>query len=818
MNPRVRLCATGAFSVLALAHQAQAQDRAPVREATMIEELVVTAQKREESLQDIPVAVSAYTDETRDVVGIRSIQDFATFTPGLSFNTTTDRMSLRGIGRLTNVLGSDPGVAVYADGFYTASNSEASKSTLFVDRVEILRGPQGTLYGRNSVGGAINVISKRPDEKFGGEARATIGNYEHLTLEGVVSIPITEGLRTKVGGMWIKQDDGYFENRAGGPDEGGVADDTYFEVQVEADLGDNATAWIRYSTTNWDQRARTTAVVTPYYNTTSPIFTNGNPAGPNAFLRPEALFPSALYLYSTPNPAVTDERTFSTNTPNSRTLEDQHTLIAQLDWNLGWANLRYIGGYNQSNFRLVTDYDNTARESYAAPLVGTTVYPQIVSEYIEDKKFWSNELNLSSNGDGPLQWIVGLYYYREKYRQPITLYAPNQAQIATPRIGVATTPGYLALPAAPNPERLIYRAFGDLDITATAAFGQIDYAVTDTFKVTAGLRYSKDEKEATESARLVLFDPITLARFGSAIDITSASGGRGPATRSLEGEWDAWSGTLGAEWAPDNDTLVYGKYSRGYKAGGFNLGALAVRPEVDPEYVDAYEAGLKKNFGTMLQTNAAIFYYKYEGAQVPVSVVRNGVNQSEFVNIEESTSFGVELEAVWMPTDQIRIMFNYAYLDAQIEEACCIINSSDLLARDVNANPSGPLIGGRQGQDLSGNSLPSSPKNKIALNGTYRFDFEPGSLTLSGTYSWKDEVSYGIFDYSREIAPSQDQLDLRMIWMDAQDRYTIIGFVRNVFDDVLLDGIDVGAENAGSIKTITITPPRTFGVELQYRF
>ncbi|MDF2900384.1 MAG: TonB-dependent receptor [Phenylobacterium sp.] len=813
MKRRIELLVSSAVLACVAGAAAHAQSSG----AYVIEELVVTAQKREESLQEIPVAVSAFTDTARDIVGIRSVQDFATFTPGLSFNAGTDRMSLRGVGRLTNVLGSDPGVAVYADGFYTASNSEASKTPLFVDRVEILRGPQGTLYGRNSIGGAINVISKRPDATFGGEIRGTLGNYDYKQLEGVVSIPITEGIRTKFGGMWTKQDDGYFKNVAGGPSEGGAVDDTYFEAQIEADLGD-VTAWLRYSTSSWDQRSRSSAVVTPYYNTTSPIFTDTNPLGPNAFLRPEGLFPSALYLYNTPNPAVDDPRTFSTNTPGTRNLDDQHQLIAHVTWDLGWAALKYIGGYNQYHFTLISDYDNTARTSYAAPVVGTQVFPTIVSEYIEDKKFWSNELNLSSTHDGPLQWIAGLYYYREKYRQPITLYAPNQPQIETPRIGAATTPGYLALRAAPNPDRMIYLASGDLDTKATAAFGQIDYAFNDAFKVTAGLRYSKDEKDALETARLIYFNPLTLGAVGGAIDITTASGGRGPASRNLSGEWDAWSGTIGGEWTPDDDTLAYAKYSRGYKSGGFNLGALAARPGVDPEFLDAYEAGFKKNFGATLQTNVALFYYQYEGAQVPVSVVRNGVNQSEFINIEESESIGAELEAVWAPLDALRILFNYSYLDATIEKACCIINAADLLATDVNANPSGPLIGGRQGQDLSGNRLPSSPKHKVALNGTYRFDFEPGSLTLSGTYSWKDKVSYGIFDYSREFAPAQDQVDVRAIWADAGDRYTVIGFVRNVFDEELLDGIDIGAANAGSLRTITLTPPRTYGIELQYRF
>ncbi|MAK62755.1 MAG: hypothetical protein CMK09_17435 [Ponticaulis sp.] len=128
--------------------------------------MYVTAQRREEDLNDIAVAVTVLDDEKRDRMGIRTIEDFANFTPGMNFSTSLDRISIRGVGRLTNIIGSDPGVATYNDGFYTASSAEASKTPMFVERVEILRGPQGTLYGRNSVGGAMDVVSKRPTQEF----------------------------------------------------------------------------------------------------------------------------------------------------------------------------------------------------------------------------------------------------------------------------------------------------------------------------------------------------------------------------------------------------------------------------------------------------------------------------------------------------------------------------------------------------------------------------------------------------------------------------------------------------------------------------
>jgi len=162
------------------------------RSASVLEEIIVTAQKRSQGLQEVPVAVSAFTSETRDLLGVNTIADLTDFTPGLSYATTLDRMSLRGVGRLTNNYGSDPGIATYSDGFYTASNVEAGKRPIHTERIEVLRGPQGTLYGRNSIGGALNVISKRPTDTWTGEVRAVAGNYDTQIFDSTLSKPLTD--------------------------------------------------------------------------------------------------------------------------------------------------------------------------------------------------------------------------------------------------------------------------------------------------------------------------------------------------------------------------------------------------------------------------------------------------------------------------------------------------------------------------------------------------------------------------------------------------------------------------------------------------
>src|SRR4051794_15683162 len=199
LQHKVRLLASSALlvAVAAFGPAAHAQSRSGTTAAASntIEELVVTAEKRSQSLQDVPVAISAFTSAKRDLLGINSIQDMTNFTPGLNYTSANDRASVRGIGRLTNAHPVAVPVAVYDDGIYPPSTAPAGKSAIFTDRVEVLRGPQGTLYGRNSIGGAINVISKRPTEEFQGEVRATVANYGRTLLEGTVSGPLAPDLQ-----------------------------------------------------------------------------------------------------------------------------------------------------------------------------------------------------------------------------------------------------------------------------------------------------------------------------------------------------------------------------------------------------------------------------------------------------------------------------------------------------------------------------------------------------------------------------------------------------------------------------------------------
>ncbi|MGH8239096.1 MAG: TonB-dependent receptor plug domain-containing protein, partial [Steroidobacteraceae bacterium] len=409
MNQRILLsCAVS--SVLGIAASAALAQEGTGRSTSVLEEVIVTAQKRSEGLQDVPVAVSAFTSETRDLLGITTIGDLTDFTPGLSYATTLDRMSLRGVGRLTNNYGSDPGIATYSDGFYTASNVEAGKRPIHTERIEVLRGPQGTLYGRNSIGGALNVISKRPTDTWQGEVRAVAGNYDTQIFDGSISGPITDWLRFKASGSSGGQGEGFFRDEDGGPSEGNVGDDLYAEGQLEFNIGDAVDGWFKYGHTEWNQRRRSARQISaqdisPRYF--GGLFPNTTFNGPQTAVAPGvAGFPAgvpnvtlATPPYSTTNPSVRDERLFNTDTPFETNLDHVHIYTLELIWHTGFADVKYVGGYQGYTYQQESDFDNTSRETPYTVLVGGgpsalspaivlpatpfTIFPQVRAFYQE---------------------------------------------------------------------------------------------------------------------------------------------------------------------------------------------------------------------------------------------------------------------------------------------------------------------------------------------------------------------------------------------------------------------------------------------------
>lgn len=897
MKFRRSLLATSALLAAAFAAEAHAQ-----ASNTTIEELVVTAERREQSLQDVPVAISAFTAENRELLGITTVQDMTNFTPGLQYSSQLDRVSLRGVGRTTNVHAADPSVSVYSDGIYTTSTVEAGKTPLFLDRVEVLRGPQATLYGRNAIAGAINLISKRPTDEWYAEARATYANYDRRLIEGAVSGPTAiPGVNFRLAANWEKQTEGWYDNIVPGmPDEGNIIDTNIVEGQLKFDFNENFEAWMKLTLIQWRNGgggpgSRGTWTPAPY--STFQVANGATTIDPGYGCSGRTTNVVNLSPTGCTNPQLSDPRKFASVVPFQIKLDDTFIFASEWTYHADNFDVKYTTGGARYHYTLNRPPDDNVApvQQFTLP-GGLTIYPQQLYTYEEREQWWSHEVTLTSTHDGPLQWLTGVYFWNEHYRQPTSTYLFSQNQLAAP-VG-ASCPRFGNV-CPPNP--LLQRTVDEprFHIQSKAIYGQVDYEVTESLKFTAGIRYSKDTKKGSEEARVICFAffactpglyPEQLSIFTPAVDLTQTLFIPGPtppegvvsdftfdpatgrARREYDGKWDEVTGNIGFQWEPDSDTNAYIRYSKGYKPGGFRIGvdtALTANPYTEKETLDDIEFGIKKTFGNF-QANIAFFNYWYKNAQIPLTVVSTagGVVQanSVFYNVPKAVSRGVEVETIWQPIENLQILANYSYLDSHITESRGAVDPADPAALDPDANPIGSIAdcvarqatpsttdncaadlfsiaqgGGFQlGQDLKGQKLPNAPKHKVAVNVNYTWQFDAGALTGSVSYTWRDAQYGSIFNRSYTRSPSWDQVDARLSFTPENDRWTGILFVRNLFDDIGYEGGAAASRRAGYIgpatpsapgtpvtvlpvsqgiaSTYPITPPRTYGIELQYRF
>jgi iron complex outermembrane recepter protein len=839
-------CSVGALiaiSSLALADPPAPPTSAPASATTAsgaadngetLEEIVVTAEKRSENLEVVPVAVTAFTSRERDLIGVQTIQDVTDFTPGLAYSTVLDRAFIRGVGRETNNLATQPGVATYNDGLYNSSVVAASGGPLFEDHIEVLRGPQGTLYGRNSIGGTINSISKKPTDDWYAEVRTNIANYGVYDFSAALSGPITDTVRIRLSGYRNTQEDGWFNNLALDRQEGGKGDYFYWEAQLDWKPTADIYFWIKFNQLGYEDSYRTFNTIGSYGYDVLPPGTLA-PTAPFGFLQPS--FKAINAAECNNNPGSINIRSFCSNSPDSAKLQRDYQVTPQLTWITPYGfDVKYIGGYTTYWYNLLQDFDDTSMQSYVYPAPGgATSTPVVVSQYIENKKYWSNEVDLTSHSDSSFQWIAGLYQYAEHEDQPVNLPVVGQDQLLTP---IYSTPPFAPAPRNVLGDNIFYT---DLNIKAHsyAAFAQTDWKFLPTWKLTTGLRYNYDKSSGLEATRLLFFSgtptfpgvpPIAFDITPTTISQTLAPGVVGkpflnPATgnyqRYLDASWNAVTGTAGLEWQPIESTLGYIKFSRGYKAGGLNAGSIVAIPETNPEYLNAYELGVKYS-ARKFQINQDFFYYDYNGLQIPLSVQpASGPAISETFNIPKVTSFGSESEIIFRPIADWMFLLDYSYLEAYIATKFSAVNNVAAETTPLNANGTPGYVS----TNVDGATVPETPRHKIAFNSNYSWRFAPGSLNFSASYVYKAHTYSSIFNEPYTLAPAYATLDFRTTWTDASDKYTVFLFCHNCTNKLAYDGVAAGVAYQVAFpsarNTITqtpgIIPPRQYGIEIQYR-
>ncbi|HEY8538012.1 MAG TPA: TonB-dependent receptor, partial [Steroidobacteraceae bacterium] len=528
---RRTLLSCAVSGALGLSAAAMAQDR---QRETTLEEIIVTAERRAESVFEVPLSISAYSDTARETIGILSIQDMANFAPGVSFNMATDRPSIRGIARQSNFFTLDSPVANYIDGVYTSSVQDAQRRPIFIERTEILRGPQGALSGRGSIAGAFNTISKLPTDTFQIEAGAFYGNFRRYGGEATVSGPlIDDHLRARVNVGVYRQDKGYFENVSRGDTEGDQPNNRdIFDLLLTGTIG-SFDYFLKAAYADYDESRHTGMSFAPFYssyenqpaNMTAVQFAQARAYGATS----STLVPQGSWglfdnidgrIGNVPNNPVLltgDTRKFANDFHSRQKLDNHHNYTMHLTWHTGPVDIKYIGGHQNYRYTQWTDVDGVDVVQMQLPTFlgtpGRIVNPSGTNMYMEEREWYSNELTFTSTTDGPISWIFGLYQSVEDFNQePATTTYPGYEELNTPMgtvdallalLGVPFNPAGIR-PVVPNP-RPYTSVVGLIDgkTVSSAAFGQVDFKFSDAWKLTVGLRYNKDEKDASEALRYI---------------------------------------------------------------------------------------------------------------------------------------------------------------------------------------------------------------------------------------------------------------------------------------------------------------------------
>jgi iron complex outermembrane recepter protein len=562
-------------------------------QSSELEEVLVTAQRRGERLQDVPITVTVLDAEQIQYARVQQIGDVASRTPGVSFDAypaSQPRVFIRGIGSPDRGAAGDPSAAVFLDEIYLGRPAAVAFDAFDLERIEVLKGPQGTLYGRNVVGGAINVLSRRADPSaFDAGAEVTVGNYERLDGAAFVNAPLADGkAAVRASGSW-RTHDGYVRNTFTG-NRVEDQDTSSTRLQFVGRPSDS----VRLSFTLDGTRDRATG-----------------PAQ-HAFDLDQGSRQAAFW---------TVDRNRERTAGATDGYQDRDTWGArlQLDWDVSFATLTYLGSYRDLDYHTFYDFDGGNRATNLIDIAGAND---------EQSDFYSNELRMSSLPGTRVSWVAGLYNFGSD----------------TDRLDT------LALNLAGNALNEIYTQRATLD--SYAVFGDVSWPLTDRFSVTTGVRYSRDEKDYRVSNTA----GAAIVRAEERFDVT------------VDRSYDAATYRLGGSFNLAEEHLLYLMVSRGFKSGGFQdtpASAADAADDFDPEYATQYELGQKSTFadGTLVWNNT-LFLLDYTDLQT-----RRVLDSLAIVtdNAGEATIKGYETYLSWRAFAGARLTLSYAYTDATFD-------------------------------------------------------------------------------------------------------------------------------------------------------
>ncbi|WP_176599206.1 MULTISPECIES: TonB-dependent receptor [Sphingobium] len=739
------VCASGlVFAASALPAYAQgvasAEGSGAENAAPSTGDIIVTAQRRSERLRDVPIAITAISAESATQLGLRNLRDLKLVVPNVDFGITSGflALSMRGIGSPVANPGLEAPVSIYVDNVYLARTGGLNQLLDVVDAgtLEVLRGPQGTLYGRNATGGVLRISSAQPTNNFEGRILGEYGRFDHKQLEAMLNVPLTDTLAVRFAGRYAKED-GYVTNIFNGNKLG--------------------------ATNNYTARARLKWDPSETVSVTGGVEWQRSRA--RTFVG--ALAEGAPTCYVCLRSPVTVPGPFEANQDTDIPYYNRmFRADLRINVELGNFDLTSTTGY----------FNNFSRQLAEADTTPVAAFNFLVSG--NGGKSYSQELQLASNLDGPLNFVVGGNYYVDK-----------------PYINIALAGSDYGVGPL---DEFTFRNSNSVKTTSKSAFLEAYYKFNDRIKATVGGRYTSDRRVLNVS------NGPGFIGFGAAPSYTRSA------------TFNAFTPRFVLAWE-NGDTNVYYSYTRGFKAGGFNTPAPFPPAPIRPEKVFSHEIGVKNSaFDGKLRSSLAVFYYKNKGLQQSVIDAQSGGTST--TNAGSAEGYGVELELNATPMDGLNLGGSAAYLHATYSD----YRNASIICFDPTgtSNPAAPGATLYScSTDLTGTTLPHAPRFTASLNASYTFAVADWTANLAGVMQYRSkflfypgasgeaqfdkEAGYAVVNFSGYVSPpSMDKLRVGFYLDNAFNKdYAIL---KTTFQPYAL------IRDAAK--------PRTYGIRAEYSF
>ena len=824
--------------------QAQADDFA-------LTEIIVTARRTEEPLQDVPISITVFNPEQLPSRNVTNAVDLANFTPSLSansnFGTENTSFAIRGF---VQDLGTPPSVGTYfADVVVprgptqgtTAGDSVGPGSFFDLQNVQVLKGPQGTLFGRNTTGGAVLLVPQRPTSETGGYVEGSYGNNDMYRVQGALNVPIGDSVRFRIAADH-QQRDGWLNNVSGiGPDSYNDVDYAAVRAGLVVDLSANVENYTlaSYSKSKTNGSAQKLIACNP---------SGFNPPNPAVGL------PNFVGIFSCSQLAAeeamgTGFHDLQTSITDPVSEIEQWQIINTTTWmatdNLTIKNIASYAEFKdtQRSQLFGTNWqESTLPMPYpfvffrGIPSVFTGIFP-IPGRDTAHQSTYTEELQFQgSAADGRFTYQAGAYF---EWSDPLDTIGNQSSQLAdcvdlatlncTDPIGSAFSAALSAQLGFPVPVSIgaVNYTAGETTFRNRGLYTEANFRVTDKVKLTGGLRYTWDEQR-NDATRITYNFPVLPPYTGGPTQRCTDPSTNPTCSQTLEKKSEKPTWLIGMDYKPTDDVLLYGKYARGYRAGGVFTNAPIDHRTFDPEQVDNYEVGLKTTFrGDVRGTfNVAAFYNDFSDQQLqfgfdarvdPVTGATAPVSPTTaIINAGKSRIYGAEVEASLSPVEGLVLEASYTYLNTEIR------NIAAVSTVDPNYQPQTSVL-------APGSPLVLSPENKYSLGVNYTLPLAEsvGRINFGATfvhtgeqwtnYNYQDPAILALFGQNYGLLDSRDLLSLSASWERiAGGPVDVTAFATNVTDEEYFQYVP-GLASSGSEYAV-LGEPKMYGVRVRYRF